>query len=211
MISSVSWAGRCYSSPGTWPTERPWTRFGVQRSRGGVASTSSVDNAGIYGPRPWTTIWPGGGLLAPHPGINSVAPGHLCREAIRHFRSRGGGSSSTWQPCGSAVTTRTTCTTRRPRRGSSRCRGRSPGTSGATTYGVRGRAWLRPHGPQRGVLPQTARGGVRDIPLGEVAEPQDIADTVAFLASGLADTPPARPSTSTAPVTCAEGPAWKQP
>ena len=51
-----------------------------------------VNNAGIYEPAAvdddlarWAAAW--------HRTleINLVAPGHLCREAIRHFRGRGGG------------------------------------------------------------------------------------------------------------------------
>ena len=44
-----------------------------------------------------------------------------------------------------------------------------------------------------------------DTGLGEVAQPQDVANVIAFLASGLPAMPPGPRSTSTAPATCDRG------
>jgi NAD(P)-dependent dehydrogenase (short-subunit alcohol dehydrogenase family) len=118
-----------------------------------------------------------------------VAPGQLCREAIRHFRGRGRGiimnmaSRAAFRGddadymhyaasnAGLVAMTRTIA----------RHFGRD------NIYRVRGGARLCPHEPQRAFFREHGvEAAARDIPLGEIAEPQDIANTVAFLASGLA-------------------------
>ena len=149
-----------------------------------------VNNAGIYEPAAmdddlarWAAAWQR--TLE----INLVAPGHLCRKAIRHFRGRGGGiiinmaSRAAFRgddadymhyaasKAGLVAMTRTIA----------RHFGRDNITAFAVAPGfVRtnlNAAFFREHGVE---------AAARDIPLGEVAEPQDIANTVAFLASGLA-------------------------
>jgi NAD(P)-dependent dehydrogenase (short-subunit alcohol dehydrogenase family) len=149
-----------------------------------------VNNAGIYEPAAvdgdldqWSAAW--------HRTleVNLVAPGHLCREAIRHFRGRGGGvivnmaSRAAFRgddadymhyaasKAGIVAMTRTIA----------RHFGRDNITAFAVAPGfVRtslNAAFFRDHGVE---------AAARDIPLGEIAEPQDVANTVAFLASGLA-------------------------
>jgi 3-oxoacyl-[acyl-carrier protein] reductase len=149
-----------------------------------------VNNAGIYEPADikdsfdrWSTAW--------HRTlqINLVAPGHFCREALRHFIEKGGGiiinlaSRAAFRgddadymhyaasKGGIVAMTRTIA----------RHFGRQNITAFALAPGfVRtdlNAAFFREHGVE---------AAARDIPLGEIAEPADIANTVIFLASGLA-------------------------
>ena len=152
--------------------------------------TVLVNNAGIYEPADvdhdfdkWTASW--------HRTlqINLVAPGHFCREAIRHFRERGGGiiinlasraafrgDDADYQhyaasKAGIVAMTRTIA--------------RQYGRGGISAFAIApdfvrtdlNAAFFAAHGVEV---------AARDIPLGEIAEPEDIANTVVFLASGLA-------------------------
>jgi NAD(P)-dependent dehydrogenase (short-subunit alcohol dehydrogenase family) len=149
-----------------------------------------VNNAGIYEPADvdddferWSASWRR--TLA----VNLEAPGHLCREAIRHFRERGGGiivnmaSRAAFRgddadymhyaasKAGVVALTRTIA--------------RHFGRQGITAFAVApgfvrtslNAAFFREHGEE---------AAARDIPLGQIAEPEDVANIVAFLASGLA-------------------------
>jgi 3-oxoacyl-[acyl-carrier protein] reductase len=149
-----------------------------------------VNNAGIYEPADvdddferWSASW--SRTLA----VNLLAPGHFCREAIRHFRQRGGGiivnmaSRAAFRgddadymhyaasKAGVVAMTRTIA--------------RHFGRQGITAFAVApgfvrtslNAAFFREHGVE---------AAARDIPLGQIAEPEDVASTVAFLASGLA-------------------------
>lgn len=149
-----------------------------------------VNNAGIYEPADvgddfaaWDHSWRR--TLA----INLLAPANLCREAIRSFRGAGGGiiinlaSRAAFRgddpdymhyaasKAGIVAMTRTIA----------RGYGRDNITAFAIAPGfVRtalNAAFFKAHGVE---------AAARDIPLGEVAEPEDVANVVAFLASGLA-------------------------
>jgi NAD(P)-dependent dehydrogenase (short-subunit alcohol dehydrogenase family) len=121
--------------------------------------------------------------------VNLVAPGDFCREAIRHFRKAGGGiiinlaSRAAFRgddadymhyaasKAGVVAVTRTIA----------RHFGRQGITAFAIAPGFVRTALNKDFFDKFGV-----EGAAKDIPLGEVAEPEDIANTVAFLASGLA-------------------------
>lgn len=149
-----------------------------------------VNNAGIYEPADidddfdkWAASW------QRTLDINLVAPGHFCREAIRHFRDRDGGiiinlaSRAAFRgddaeymhyaasKAGVVAMTRTIA----------RHFGRQNITAFAIAPGfVRTNlndAFFKTHGVE---------AAAKDIPLGAIAEPEDIANTVVFLASGLA-------------------------
>jgi NAD(P)-dependent dehydrogenase (short-subunit alcohol dehydrogenase family) len=149
-----------------------------------------VNNAGIYEPAAvdgefpaWSASWQR--TLA----INLVAPGHFCREAIRHFRTRGGGiivnlaSRAAFRgddadymhyaasKAGIVAMTRTIA----------RHFGRDNITAFAIAPGFVRTDLNAAFFDEFGV-----EAAAKDIPLGEIAEPQDIANTVVFLASGLA-------------------------
>ena len=167
--------------------QRTWREALAWRGRIDVL----VNNAGIYEPAPleaaaeaWTAAWQR--TLA----VNLVAPAYLCREAILHFRGAGGGII-------------VNIASRAAFRGDD-AEYRHYAASKAGVVAMT-RTIARHHGPARASPPSPSppvsstprsttppsvswarRPICRDIPLGEMAEPEDIANLVAFLASGLA-------------------------
>lgn len=150
-----------------------------------------VNNAGIYPPAPldldveaWTGVWD---LSL---GVNLVAPAILCRAAIRTFSAQDGGGTiinmasraafrgedpEFWHyaaaKAGVVAMTRTIA----------RQYGRDGITAFALAPGYVDTDFNRPFAEKFGV-----EAAARDTGLGEVAQPQDVANVIAFLASGLA-------------------------
>jgi 3-oxoacyl-[acyl-carrier protein] reductase len=150
-----------------------------------------VNNAGIYPPAPldmdldaWTGVWD---LSL---GVNLVAPAILCREAIGTFSAQDKGGTiinmasraafrgedpEFWHyaaaKAGVVAMTRTIA----------RQYGRSGVTAFALAPGYVDTDFNRPFAEKFGV-----EAAARDTGLGEVAQPQDVANVIAFLASGLA-------------------------
>jgi 3-oxoacyl-[acyl-carrier protein] reductase len=168
-------------------TQRLWTDALAVTGRIDVL----VNNAGIYPPAPldlqlddWTAVWD---LSL---GVNLVAPAILCREAIGTFAGQDGGGiivnlasraafrgedPEFWHyaaaKAGIVAMTRTIA----------RQYGRQGVTAFAVAPGYVDTAFNKPFAAKFGV--ETA---ARDTALGEVAQPQDVANVIAFLASGLA-------------------------
>jgi len=150
-----------------------------------------VNNAGIYPPAPldldlaaWTAFWD---LSL---GVNLVAPAILCREAIATFTAQEEGGiiinmasraafrgedPEFWHyaaaKAGIVAMTRTIA----------RQYGRQGITAFALAPGYVDTAFNRPFAEKFGV-----EAAARDTGLGQVAQPQDVANVIAFLASGLA-------------------------
>jgi NAD(P)-dependent dehydrogenase (short-subunit alcohol dehydrogenase family) len=150
-----------------------------------------VNNAGIYPPAPldlpldaWAGVWD---LSL---GVNLIAPAILCREAIGTFAGQDGGGiivnlasraafrgedAEFWHyaaaKAGIVAMTRTIA----------RQYGRQGITAFAVAPGYVDTAFNRPFAEKFGV-----EAAARDTALGEVAQPQDVANVIAFLASGLA-------------------------
>jgi len=149
-----------------------------------------VNNAGIYEPADvasdfsiWERSW--NRTLA----INLLAPAHLCREAIRSFRASGGGiiiniaSRAAFRgddpdymhyaasKAGIVAMTRTIA--------------RGFGRENITAFAI-APGFVRTDLNAAFFSKYGVEAAARDIPLGEIAEPEDIANTVIFLASGLA-------------------------
>jgi NAD(P)-dependent dehydrogenase (short-subunit alcohol dehydrogenase family) len=150
-----------------------------------------VNNAGIYPPAPldlslddWTEVWDRS------LGVNLLAPAILCREAIATFSTQDGGGiivnlasraafrgedPEFWHyaaaKAGIVAMTRTIA----------RQYGRQGVTAFALAPGYVDTDFNRPFAEKYGV-----EVAARDTGLGEVAQPQDVANVIAFLASGLA-------------------------
>jgi NAD(P)-dependent dehydrogenase (short-subunit alcohol dehydrogenase family) len=150
-----------------------------------------VNNAGIYPPAPldlalddWTAVWD---LSL---GVNLLAPAILCREAIASFSGQAGGGiivnlasraafrgedPEFWHyaaaKAGIVAMTRTIA----------RQYGRQGVTAFAVAPGYVDTPFNAPFAEKFGV-----DVAARDTGLGEVAQPQDVANVIAFLASGLA-------------------------
>jgi 3-oxoacyl-[acyl-carrier protein] reductase len=150
-----------------------------------------VNNAGIYPPAPldlpleeWAAVWD---LSL---GVNLIAPAILCREAIATYSDQEGGGiivnlasraafrgedpefwSYAAAKAGIVAMTRTIA----------RQYGRQGVTAFAVAPGYVDTAFNRPFAEKFGV-----EAAARDTGLGEVAQPQDVANVIAFLASGLA-------------------------
>jgi 3-oxoacyl-[acyl-carrier protein] reductase len=150
-----------------------------------------VNNAGIYPPAPlalsledWTAVWD---LSL---GVNLIAPAILCREAIATYANQEGGGiivnlasraafrgedpefwSYAAAKAGVVAMTRTIA----------RQYGRQGVTAFAVAPGYVDTAFNRPFAEKFGV-----EVAARDTGLGEVAQPQDVANVIAFLATGLA-------------------------
>lgn len=159
-----------------------------------VASLGRVDvlinNAGIYEPADvqfpfpdWAQSWHR--TLA----INLLAPAHLCREAIAHYRRHGGG-------------TIVNIASRAGFRGDAPDYANYAASKGGLLALTRSiaRGFAREQILAYAIAPGFVRtplndeffakhgeaAALREIPLGELAEPTDIAEMVLFLASGLA-------------------------
>lgn len=150
-----------------------------------------VNNAGIYPPAPldlpleeWTAVWD---LSL---GVNLIAPAILCREAVGTFSVQAEGGiiinmasraafrgedPEFWHyataKAGIVAMTRTIA----------RQYGRQGITAFALAPGYVDTDFNRPFAEKFGV-----EAAARDTALGEVAQPQDVANVIAFLASGLA-------------------------
>ena len=150
-----------------------------------------VNNAGIYPPAPldlslqdWTSVW------KTSLDVNLLAPAILCREAIATFGAQDGGGiiinlasraafrgedPEFWHyaaaKAGVVAMTRTIA----------RHYGRQGITAFALAPGYVDTDFNRPFAEKYGV-----EAAARDTGLGEVAQPQDVANVIAFLASGLA-------------------------
>ena len=148
-----------------------------------------VNNAGIFPAaeldaplEDWVRVW---NLSL---GVNLVAPAILCKAAVTTFAGQAGGGIIVNMASRAAFRGEDPAywhyAAAKAGRGGDdaldRAQQRAPGR-----HRVRHRARLRRHGLQQ--AGRGHRGGAaRDTGLGEVAQPQDVANVIAFLASGLA-------------------------
>jgi len=149
-----------------------------------------VNNAGIFEPigsdvdlAAWGRAW------RRTLEVNLVAPAHLCREAVAHFRGRGGGiiiniaSRAAFR--GDTPDHMHYAASKGGLVALTRSIARGYGADNVVAYGIApgfvdtdmADDFIRVHG---------AETVTREIPLGTMAPPEDVANVVAFLASGLA-------------------------
>jgi len=153
-------------------------RVDVLVNNAGIAPSASVDDP----PGEWSGAW------AQTLQVNLVAVGDLCREAILHFRGRGGGI---------IVNVASRAAFRGDNPDAMHYAASKGGVIALTRSIARGYAaenilayavapgWVRTE-MAAGYLHDHAADIAREIPLGDVVPPEEVANTVAFLASGLA-------------------------
>jgi 3-oxoacyl-[acyl-carrier protein] reductase len=149
-----------------------------------------VNNAGIYEPadiawplEDWHAAW------ARVLQINLQAPADLCRSAILHYRERGGGIIVN-------VTSRGAYRGELPEFGHyaatkgglgalTRTIARAFAKEGVLAYCV-SPGWTATDMAVEGAPPEVLEAAKKDIPLGEITPPEDVAEVITFLSSGRA-------------------------
>jgi len=149
-----------------------------------------VNNAGIYEPadvtdgfRHWQEVW--------HRSlqINLIAAGHLCREAALHFRETGGGiiinvaSRAAFR--GDDANYMQYAASKAGLVAVNKTIARGFGADGVLAY-VLAPGYVATEMAEDYIAGRGAEGIAEDIPLGEVATPEDVANFAVFLATGKA-------------------------
>lgn len=149
-----------------------------------------VNNAGIYIPATiqddfdtWTEVW------QKTLQVNLVAVGSLCREAIRHFQTRNGGTiiniASRAAFRGDDIEHIHYAASKGGVVALTRTIARGFAKDNILAFAV-APGFVRTEKKEATIKERGEEAFTGDIPLGKIADPQDVANTVAFLASGLA-------------------------
>ncbi|MDP6475957.1 MAG: SDR family oxidoreductase [Alphaproteobacteria bacterium] len=149
-----------------------------------------VNNAAIYEPADiddsladWHAGW------ARTLQVNLQAPADLCRAAIRHYRSRGGGIivnvTSRGAYRGELAEFGHYAATKGGLGGLTRTIARAYAKDGVLAYAV-SPGWTATEMAVQGAPPGVLEAATNDIPLGELTAPEDVAEIITFLSSGRA-------------------------
>ncbi|MPY67788.1 SDR family oxidoreductase [Deinococcus sp. SDU3-2] len=153
-------------------------RVDVLVNNAGIAPTVTVDAPDDA----WADTW------AQTLQVNLVAVADLCREAILHFRTRGGGTiinvASRAAFRGDNPDAMHYAASKGGVIALTRSIARGYAREGILAYAV-APGWVRTDMAE-GYLREHAADIARDIPMGDVVPPEEVAHTIAFLASGLA-------------------------
>lgn len=152
-----------------------------------------INNAGVITRGPVTETSDADWTLSM--GVNVEAPFRICRAAIPIMAARGGGAiinvSSCWGGCNPGPNHALYCMTKAAIASLTQCMGRDHAHQGIRVNAVCpnevNTPMLRSGFARRGFDPDTAVAELgQTVPLGRIAEPEDIADVVLFLASDAA-------------------------
>lgn len=149
-----------------------------------------VNNAGVYEPAgidhaddEWDATW------VRTLQINLVAAADLSREAVKHFRTLGGGSiiniASRAAHRGNDPDYPHYAASKAGMIAMAKTLARAHGKDGVLVYCI-APGYVETDMARAVLSPEKRKALVDTIPLGDIAKPEDIANTVAFLASGLA-------------------------
>lgn len=166
--------------PGLWRDALAWRgHIDVLVNNAGVYLSAGIDDDFAI----WAEVW------ARTLRINLVAAAHLCREAVRHFRGRGGGAivniASRAAFRGDAADYTHYAASKGGMVALTRTIARAYGADNIVAFAV-APGFVRTEMAEEFFALHGEEPVVREIPLGEVAAPEDVANVVAFLASGLA-------------------------
>jgi 3-oxoacyl-[acyl-carrier protein] reductase len=163
-----------------WSAAVAWRgRIDVLVNNAGVAIESSIDDPVDAWRAAWDSTW----------RVNVVALADLCREAILHFRGRGGGTiinvSSRAAFRGDSPHYMHYAASKGAVVALTKSIARGYAKQGVLAYGV-APGWVATDMARQSIQMVGLEKLVQDIPMGAMAPPQDVANVVAFLASGLA-------------------------
>jgi 3-oxoacyl-[acyl-carrier protein] reductase len=165
---------------GLWDQALAWRgHIDVVVNNAGIAPT-----VGVTDPlSAWATAWDQ--TLR----VNVVAVADICRAAILHFRTRGGGTiiniSSRAAFRGDTPDYMHYAASKGAVVALTKSIARGFGREGVLAYGI-APGWVRTDMAEAAVQARGLDALTRDIPLGDMAPPEEVANVVAFLASGLA-------------------------
>jgi 3-oxoacyl-[acyl-carrier protein] reductase len=180
--------GRCHlvggdledpAAPGAiWAAAVAWRgRIDALVNNAAVALAAGVDDP------EWAAVWER--TLR----INVIAAAELCREAIRHFRGRGGGTivnvASRAAFRGDEPPYMQYAASKGALIALTKSIARGFARDGIVAYGV-APGWVRTDMAEPTIAERGMEALARDIPMGSMAPPEDVANVVAFLVSGLA-------------------------
>jgi 3-oxoacyl-[acyl-carrier protein] reductase len=121
--------------------------------------------------------------------VNVIGAADLCREAIRHFRPRGGGTivnvASRAAFRGDEPNYMQYAASKGALIALTKSIARGFAREGIVAYGV-APGWVRTEMAEPAIAERGMEALMRDVPMGEMAPPEDVASVIAFLVSGLA-------------------------
>jgi 3-oxoacyl-[acyl-carrier protein] reductase len=142
-----------------------------------LALTAGIEDEG------WDAVW------ERTMRVNVVAAADFCREAIRHFRTRGGGvivnvaSRAAFR--GDEPNYMQYAASKGALVALTKSIARGFAREGVVAYGV-APGWVRTEMAEQAVTERGMEALMRDVPMGVMAPPEDVASVIAFLVSGLA-------------------------
>jgi NAD(P)-dependent dehydrogenase (short-subunit alcohol dehydrogenase family) len=121
--------------------------------------------------------------------VNVIAAADLCREAIQHFRTRGGGAivnvASRAAFRGDEPTYMQYAASKGALIALTKSIARGFAREGIVAYGV-APGWVRTEMAEPAIAERGMAALMRDVPMGAMAPPEEVANVIAFLVSGLA-------------------------